>query len=266
MTARIPKHEFEKLTHMVAESSKKSADITQLIQQLDIPEITSTNLESAQKARDCLKEIFFTKGYTILDVVVALSGHGPVSDSDTHYRGRVMEGVLGGSFTAKSQPDFAYGDLKLIETVADHVLSQILTVGVIFNSSKRGGRKNGEYQIVDNYHDSAFYKKVRQAVIMSYRKEGKQLGMKPDNIFVFEADNKLWADKLKQDWESIRDEMKNTILELKNGTKTRKASGICKSDTLGTRRPNGYLGIRSDGVIFTKAFFEIISRHYAANK
>jgi aspartyl/asparaginyl beta-hydroxylase (cupin superfamily) len=107
---------------------------------------------------------------------------------------------------------------------------------------------------------------MKQAVIMPYRKVGMQLGVTPDAVFVFEADNPLWAKELQEDWESIRDEMIATIEKYKKGQIGRRASGICKSDSTGCRRPHGYLGIRSDGVILTKKFFEIVSKHYTITK
>ena len=257
--ARISSHEFIKLNQLEQISKTKVNAYWALKKQLVIPDKDDPSYEAFIKASEVLRKIFFEEKFNILDAVVAERGYGPATDSDTHYRGRVMESVLNGSFDGKSDPDFRYCELKLIETVGFHKLAQVLTVGAIFNAINKA---NGDYIVVEDYYKSNFYKKVKQALIMSYRKEGMQLGMTPDNIMPFTATEPIWADKLKEDWESVRDEMKQAITEYKAGTRKRKASGICKSDTNGTRRPNGYLGIRSDCVIITPAFFEIISKHY----
>lgn len=256
---RIPAHEFTELSRLEQISKSKVGSYRALKDTLDIPNRDDNSLQALAKASSVLRKIFFEEKFNILDAVVAERGYGPATPSDTHYRGRVMERVLNGSFNGESKPDFAYGDLKLIETRGEHKVAQVLTVGAIFNAIDKA---KGDYLVVDDYYKSNFYKKVKQALIMSYRKEGMQLGMTPDNIMPFTATEPIWADKLKEDWESVRDEMKQAITEYKAGTRKRKASGICKSDTNGTRRPNGYLGIRSDCVIITPTFFEIISKHY----
>jgi hypothetical protein len=253
-SSRIPEKEYKKLLEMVTVSKSKSEKYKALKSKLNIPEITNPSIQSLNDAALVLKELFFDNEFNILDAIVAETGHGPSSDNDTHYRGRVLERVLNGTFTGESAPDFAYGDLKLIETKNLHKITQVMTVGTIFNKSNR------EYKIVEDYYQSNFYKKVKQCLIMSYLKEGKQLGMTPNNIITFNIDDEEWANKLKEDWESIRDQMKEAITEYNSGKRQKKASGICKSDTSGTGRPNGYLGIRSDSIVFTAKFFELISK------
>ena len=205
------------------------------------------------KAKAYLTLLF--SSFNIMEAVVGERGYLLASDDDTHYRGRVLEAVLGGSFDGKSNPDFGWGDLKLIETKESDpsALVQVLTCGVIFTKN----RKTKEYQVVE-YSESNFVKKMRQALIVGYRKEGKQLGREVTTISAFLVDNPAWASQLKEDWESIRDEMVEAIEEEKAGIRARRASGICKSDSSGKRRPHGYLGIRSDSVVITPKFFREI--------
>ena len=202
------------------------------------------------KAKEYLT-LLFSK-FNILETVVGERGYLLASDNDTHYRGRVAETLLDGSFDGKSTPDFGWGDLKLIETKeADSTaLVQVMTCGVIFTKN----RKTKEYEVVE-YNESNFVKKMRQALLVGYRKEGKQLGKDVTSITAFSLDNPVWASQLKEDWESISEEMIEAIEEEKAGIRVRRASGICKSDSSGKRRPHGYLGIRSDSVVFTPKFF-----------
>lgn len=204
------------------------------------------------KAKEYLTLLF--SNFNIMEAVVGERGYLLASDNDTHYRGRVAETLLGGSFDGKSNPDFGWGDLKFIETQADPCsLEQVITCGVIFEKNRR----TKEYEVVE-YNESNFVKKMRQALIVGYRKEGKQLGKNVTSISAFLLDNPVWASRLKEDWESIRDEMVEAIEEEKAGVRVRKSSGITKSDTAGRRRPHGCLGIRSDGVLITKKFFREI--------
>jgi hypothetical protein len=261
--ARIPQNEFLLLKEMEKNSIVKRDSYLSLKNSLVLPSVNDDSITAAHKAADVLREIFFTNKFNIMDVVVGERGYGPTTESDTHYRGRVMESVLGGSFDSKSQPDFRYGDLKMIETKTNHVLAQVMTCGIIFQAIDK---HKGEYDIIENYEDSKFFQKMKQAIIMPYAKKGRQLGVIPESVFVFEASDPVWSKQLKEDWESIRDEMKTAIVSYKNNNTTRRASGICKSDSHGRRRPNGFLGIRSDCVVFTPKFFEIVSRHYTQNK
>lgn len=261
--SRIPDHEYQILLSKTKDSIGKVNEYQSFKASLKIPNRQDNSYDALISASKVLHKIFFERKFNILDAVVAERGYGPRTPDDTHYRGRVLESVLNGSFSGESAPDFAYGDLKLIETKDMHKIAQVMTVGSIFTAVNKD---SGDYSVVDNYAQSNFYKKVKQCLIMSYLKEGKQLGMTPNNIMPFTADNPLWAKELKEDWESIRDEMKQTIIEYKSGKRKRKPSGICKSDTSGKRRPNGYLGIRSDCVIFTAKFFELVSNYYYNKK
>ena len=257
--SRIPEHEYKILLAKTKDSIDKVNAYQSFKASLSIPDKTDSSYNALIDASNVLKKVFFEKKFNILDAVVAERGYGPSTPDDTHYRGRVLESVLNGSFTGESAPDFAYGDLKLIETKDLHKITQVMTVGAIFNAQDKS---KGEYYIVEDYRQSNFYKKVKQCLIMSYLKEGKQLGMTPNNVIPFTADNEIWAKELQEDWESIRDEMKVAIQEYQAGKRKRKPSGISKSDTNGKRRPNGYLGIRSDCVIFTPKFFELVSKYY----
>lgn len=262
MAARIPAEDYRELLRLTESARARTGEYWRVKQGLQIPDVGDSSLAAAQQAAHVLREIFVHNGFSLIDAIVAERGYGPTSDSDTHFRGRALESVLNGSFNGLSEPDYGYGDLKLIETRADHVLTQVLTVGAIFAARDKS---TGDYVIETDYLKSNFYKKVQQAIIVAYRKQSKQLGVRVDQVLVFQADNPLWARQLQEDWESIRDEMTQAIEEFRAGKRTRRASGICRSDTAGKRRPHGYLGIRSDSVIFTRQFYELMSRHYAEN-
>ena len=109
--------------------------------------------------------------------------------------------------------------------------------------------------IVTDYYKSHFFTKMEDTLLITYFKNGK-IGKEVNNVCTFSIRDTLWASRLKEDWESIRDEMILAIEGEKNGTVVRRSSGICKSDS-GTnsksksRRPNGLLGIRRDSVVIT---------------
>jgi len=256
---RIPPADYQLLNEYVKKAHKRTADYHKIKQSSVIPDPNSNTLKSANQACEHLRTLFFEHKFNLIDVIVAECGKGPTNENDTHFRGRILESVLNGSFNGLAEPDFKYGDLKLIETQAPHVLEQVLTVGRIFRAIDKAA---GQYEIESDYYCSGFYSKMKQAVIVTYRKQAKQAGVTPDSVFVFRADDAKWAKELKEDWESIGDEMTVAIKEYRAGKRKRRKSGICSSDTDGRRRPHGYLGIRSDGVIFTRQFFELISRHY----
>jgi hypothetical protein len=260
--ARIPENDYRELLRLTEEARPKKSAYFAVKNRLTIPDVTDSSLKAAKQAKRVLEEIFIKHGFSLIDAIVSERGYGPISDSDTHFRGRALESVLNGSFNGLSEPDYRYGDLKLIETRQDYVLTQVLTVGAIFSANDKA---TGDYVIEHDYLKSKFYAKVRQAIIVAYRKQSKQLGVRVEQVIVFEVDNPLWAQQLQEDWLSIKDEMVMSITEFKEGKRKRRASGICRSDTAGKRRPNGYLGIRSDGVVFTAKFYELMARHYAEN-
>jgi hypothetical protein len=258
--AKIPADDYQTMLGLIESSRARKASYFSAKDSLTIPDPADASLAAAHQARDVLRALFIDQGFTIFDALVSEHPEWHLGESDTHFRGRMLETVLNGSFNGLSEPDFRYGDLKLIETVADHRLAQVLTVGAIFAARDKS---LGDYDIVRDYRASRFYHKVQQAIIASYRKVSRQLGNQIDSVFVFEADDPAWATQLQEDWLSIAEEMAETIELYRAGRTPRRKSGICRSDSSGRRRPHGYLGIRSDGVVFTKRFYEIISRHYA---
>jgi hypothetical protein len=260
--ARIPPSDYAELLRLTESAKPKKSAYFAVKNKLTIPDVNDPSLKAAHQAKQVLEEIFIEHKFNLIDAIVSERGYGPISDSDTHFRGRALESVLNGSFNGLSEPDYRYGDLKLIETKRDYVLTQVLTVGAIFGAKDKAA---GDYEIEHDYFKSKFYHKVRQAIIVAYRKQSKQLGINVEQVIVFQVDNPVWARQLQEDWLSIRDEMIVAITEFRAGKRSRRASGICRSDTAGKRRPNGYLGIRSDGVVFTAKFYELMARHYAEN-
>jgi hypothetical protein len=262
MAARITPEDYRELLRLTEAARSRTAEYLRVKAGSKIPSVADASLTAAREARAHLHRIFIQHQFNLLDVIVAERGHGPVSDSDTHFRGRALELALNGTFNGLSEPDYKYGDLKLIEIVRDYVLAQVMTCGVIFAAEDK---ETGVYIEEQDYFRSNFYKKMRQAIILGYQKRSRQLGVEVRHVILFQADDPLWAEELKADWLSIRDEMTVAIAEFRAGKRIRRSSGICRSDTSGKRRPNGYLGIRSDSVVFTKKFFELMARHYAGN-
>lgn len=252
---KISNGEFEIIKLIESKSLEKKADYEEFKSQADIPSATATDTQSAVAATNYLKQLFET--FNIMDVVVGERGKGPSTTSDTHYRGRVFEQALNGSFDGKSEPDLGYAELKMIETSKKHTLTQVMTCGVIYEAINKA---KGEYQQVWDYEDSKFFTKMQSAILVSYLKVGQQLGFDVNNVIHFSVQDPRWALELKEDWISIRNEFDEAIAEYKAGTRKRKAAGICKSDTSGNRRPNGYLGIRSDSIVITRKFFELVSK------
>lgn len=241
--ARIPANELKRLKEIEQECLLKKSEYLKFKKE-------NMHIDTLESAFDYLVKLF--SKFTLFEVIVAERGYLNSTDNDTHYRGRVLELCLGGSFDGKPLPDFDWGELKSIETKSYGELEQVITCGRIFTKSK------GDYVIKENYYDSAFYQKMKDAVLIGYLKEGKQLGCIVNSLSHFSINNPKWKERLKEDWESISSEMLSSIEKFKmDGEK--KASGICKSDTNGTRRPHGLLGIRSDGVIFTKKLFREIT-------
>jgi hypothetical protein len=255
---RIPDGEWRKIKDELEPAARERvADYFDLKKTLDIPGPTDASDDAPLAALDALNVIFFEQKFNILDAVVAeriARGEqpvGPISQNDTHYRGRLLERVLNGNCTGASSPDFARFELKLVETSSLHRLEQVMTIGAI-------SPRSSPVTVGTSYLESSFYKKMKKCIIMTYAKSGKQVGFQPNHLFLFEADASDWAASLQEDWESIAKEYVQTIAS----NKKKRASGYCKSDTAGARRPNGLLGIRSDGVIFTATMFERASRFY----
>jgi hypothetical protein len=246
--ARISAVELQKLGDFEKESLSRAKEYQDFKKSSNIPD--KNDPAGCGIAVQYLKELFFEKKFNLFDVVTGERGFLLASENDTHYRGRVFESALNGLSTGSSKSDFAYAELKLIETKPQDStkLDQFMTCGVIFSKSK------GTYEVVDDYYESNFFKKLNTTIVVSYFKEGKQLGRIVNNVVVLDLNDAKWSQRLKEDWESIRDEMKLAIAEYER-TGIRKTSGICKSDTSGARRPHGLLGIRSDSVGITSKFF-----------
>ena len=230
-------------------SSAKSTEFSELKNTLKIPEPSDSSIEAAKLTVSFLKTVFLEYKYSLLDAIVSVTGQGPSSQSDTHYRGRVLEAVLNGSFDGLSRSDFAYAELKLIETISKNKMCQVMTAGRIFKKTKK------DYEIDHDYDPSKFYKKMKTTIIVGYQKQGKQLGFDVNGVYLLDIENPIWAKELKEDWISIRDAMIQAIADEKAGKIKRKASGILSSRH---KTPNGLLGVRSDSVIIRNKLFQQI--------
>ena len=248
MTQRISPSEVKILEAMVAQA--KANEFTEFKNSARLPCPNDPSLEAANQAVEFLKEAFITKGFSLLDAIVATTGKGPASSSDTHYRGRVLEAVLNGSFDGKPQSDFAYAELKATETKTNGDLCQIITAGAIFTKRK------GQYDVVTRYEDSKFVSKLKRTIIVGYEKVGQQLGFDVKNVTMIDINDPRFAQQLKEDWESISQAMVQAIQDERDGKIVRKASGILSAKH---KTPNGLLGVRSDSVTLTNKFYRLIS-------
>lgn len=256
---RISESEYAEICQEV-ESRLQSGIVSRyvdFVQKLKIPNPNDHTPSAAAEAVAALNELS-DAGFDILDLVLGTRGYGPSSSSDTHFRGRALELVLNGIFSGKSSPDFAYGDLKLIECADRERMVQVMTVGIIAAAD----RKNLEYEIPDEFKDSKFYQKAKSLIIQPYLKKGKQLGFKQLPAFNFRLEDGDFEHRCREDWYAIRDHLSSRVQLARSGKIVRRASGICKSDTDGKRTPNGLLGIRSDSVIITKKLFKEMVEFY----
>jgi len=256
--SRISKQEYRFLKNEETKRQARQEDFKTLISSLPKPDQESSNFSEAQKAVNIVVEMR-DQGYDVFDAVVLSKGFIASTDSDTHGKNRAWETFFGGRGDGSPEPDALWGEIKLSQITKEHTLEQVMTIGTL---SKRN-KETKEREVKDNFEDSYTYKKLKKCFVTTYYQEGKQKGHKISESFVFEVENPLWYDRIKEDWEFYRDEYRQRYADYKAGKIKKRASGIMKSDTKGGRCPNGTLGIRSDSIIFNKKFFKEASEYYA---
>ena len=223
-----------------------------------MPDITKDSIVEAQKAVKLVKEMK-KYGYDIFDAAVLSKGYVVTNQNDTHGKNRAWETFFGGRGDGKPTPDAPWGEIKLCQIVSEHKLEQVMTVGSLSKKDK----ETKERYVEDKFEDSSTYDKLKRCFITTYFQDGKQKGREISESFIFEVENEAWFSRIKEDWEHYKAEYLDQYSKYKSGEIKKKASGVMKSDTSGSRCPNGTLGIRSDAIIFTEQFFQEVSKHYA---
>lgn len=255
--ARIKQNEYNIILQETNKRKARSREFKNFLKTQPFPDSDSNNISEAYKAK-ALMEAIRDEGFDIWDIAVQAKGYVVKNNNDTHSKNRAFEDFLGGICNGKPEPDCSWGEIKLSQLVGAHKLEQVMTVGRIYKTDK----ETGERSIADKFEDSSTYQKLKTCLITTYLQQGKQLGKKIQNSFVFEVENEEWFERIKEDWEFYREEFIEYDRLVREGKRKKRASGIMKSDTSGNRSPNGTLGIRSDGIIFNKKFFMEVSKYY----
>ena len=253
---RISQTEYNQLMAETQTRIDRADNFLSVVQKCEMPNPDSANPEEALKAKHLIETIR-DNNFDIFDIAVAANGYIVCSESDTHGKNRSFETFLGGRGDGEPDPDCAWGEIKLSQIVSEHKLEQVMTVGRIYKTDKKTKTRT----ISERFEDSSTFKKLKNCLIATYFQEGKQLGHKISNVFVFNVEDELWFQRIKEDWEFYRNEYLVREKLLSEGKIKRRPSGIMKSDS-GKRCPNGTLGIRSDSIIFNKKFFMEVSKHY----
>lgn len=250
--SRIPEKEYNYIINVATPIiAARAHSFKEFFDKFPKPDRNSSSPDELQKLVDIFNGIQNSE-YDIRDLMYYANGFLVKSQDDTHVKGRAVEKALGGRCDGKPDSDFIFAELKLIQTIrtCDN-LEQVLTIGAIAPGKV----------IVENFEESCTYKKLKSMFVATYLREGKQLGHKINSHFVFNVKDPKFFNKIKEDYEFYVKEWKKAREEELAGTKIKKASGIMKSDN-GLRCPNHTLGIRSDGIIFTKKFFKEVSNYY----
>lgn len=171
------------------------------------------------------------------------------NQDDTHAKNRLFEKAMGGKCDSLPIPDRNDGEIKLTQITKEHNLEQVITIGRI---------QPENCEKYPCFEQSCTFKKMQKMLVVSYVKEGGQLGRKLFNPFIFEVENPKWFSRIKEDWDYYHKEYYKSLKE-----NHKKPSGYMKSDTSGGRCPNHTLGIRTDSIIITKSFFQEVSEYYA---
>lgn len=255
---RIRPEEYRKINEILEkETIPRSESFTSLIGSLPKADPVSSCPLEINKTIKIIEELK-KYNFNLFDICYNYQGFVSKTTSDTHSKNRAFEKFMGGKGDGKSNPDFESHELKLIQVVKNcHDVEQVLTIGKMFP---------GNYSENCLFEDSACYKKLKRMLVVTYKREGKQLGREIQSYFLFEIDTSPWYNQIKEDWEFYQKEYQAAKRRheeqlASNPKHKKKASGIMKSD-MGLRCPNGKLGIRTDGIIFTKKFFKEVSEYY----
>tara|TARA_R100000008_G_C3532351_1_gene139979 strand:- start:49 stop:828 length:780 start_codon:yes stop_codon:yes gene_type:complete len=256
---RIPHDDYKQMNEVLLPRAKsKQKEYEEFLKKLDFPDKRSSSIVEAHKAAKVIKE-HRKHGWDLVDLVNKQSGFFFKSENDTHHKNRSLEKFLGGRGDGLPEPDAPWGEIKLAQIMAPnkrdefdrHKLEQIITIGAF---------KRDEIQ--PKFIESTIYKKLRVMLAITYLQESKQLGRKFLDAFVFKITDHDWMWRIKQDYDHYAQEYLLALAEYKAGIRERRPSGIMKSDTKGSRCPNGTLGIRSDSIIFTRTFFKEVCEYY----
>tara|TARA_R100001460_G_scaffold98051_2_gene140796 strand:- start:535 stop:1272 length:738 start_codon:yes stop_codon:yes gene_type:complete len=197
-------------------------------------------IKGVTMVRNMIKE-----GHNIYDVLNDY-GKGAISSSDdTHSAPRKWEKWLGGRGDGDPKPDTKHSEIKLNEVDQKHELPKanpVLNIGAI------QPKKVDDYKC---FEESSCYKKMKNMWITTHSNNYKKI----EGTFVFEVDNSLWFDRVKEDYEFFHN-LYTTRRDA--GLRSSKSSIVSSS----TPSPNGTLQVRSDAIMFSRDFFREVSKYY----
>ena len=240
---RIKEPELKVIKEQMIKASTRSNSFSALKNRIGIPDPESTDRISTEQCNSLVREMI-NRNYNIFDILHDC-GRGAISSKDdTHKKGREFEKFLGGRGDGDPSPDTAHAEIKLTKVDEKHMLpakNPVLNIGTIQPRGKK----------YKTYEESSCYKKQERVLVSSYSGYGEKF----EGTFIFEGDNPLWLSRLKEDYEAILSKHNQSV---KLGIKSSKSSIV--SSTFKT--PNGCLCVRSNSVMWTKEFFEEVSKHY----
>ena len=210
---------------------------------IGIPDPNSKDRTATQQCNSLIRELI-NRNHNIFDILYDYGKGAITSKNDTHSKNRKLEKWLGGRGDGDPSPDTEHCEIKLTKVDEKHILPKknpVLNIGAI-------QPKNKNY---NNFEESTCYQKLKRMLVISYTGYGEKLV----GTFIFDLNNKKWYDRIKEDYETLLTEYKNSI---KQGIRSSNSSVV--SSTFKT--PNGCLCVRSDSVMWTKSFFKEVSEHY----
>jgi len=228
---RIKEKELKAIKEQMTIASSRSDSFVSLKNRNGIPDPECSERKATEQCNALVREMI-NRNYNIFDILQDY-GRGAISSTnDTHSKNRKFEKFLGGRGDGDPTPDTKHSEIKL---------TKVFNIGAI---QPRGKKYN-------SYEESSCYEKHKRMLISSYSGYGEKF----EGTFIFEGDDPLWFDRLKEDYEAILSVYKSCV---KKGIRSSNSSIV--SSTFKT--PNGCLCVRTNSIMWTKEFFEEVSKHY----
>jgi len=241
--ARISKQKQKAIAEGMRQAKKRSDSFRDLVAQNPKPNPNVGNLLEAQKGVKMVNNMI-EDGFNIYDMLNDFNKGAISSKNDTHSAPRKWEKWLGGRGDGDPSPDTLHSEIKLNEVDEKHELPKrnpVLNIGRIQPKGKN----------YKTFEESSCYEKMKRAWITTHSNNYSKL----EGSFVFEVDNPLWRDAVKEDYETYLKEYQRRQI-----TGERSSNSSCVPSTFPC--PNGTLCVRSDSIMMTKDFFREVSKHY----
>ncbi len=241
--ARINKQKLQDIEAGMKEASSRRNKFRSLLSKFPKPDPNIEDLKEAHKGVELVNNMI-KEGFNVFDVLDDFKKGAITSKNDTHSAPRKFEKWLGGRGDGDPKPDTKHSEIKLNEVDEKHELPRrnpVLNIGKI-------QPKNSNYK---NFEDSSCYKKMERMWVTTHSNNYSKI----EGSFVFEVDNSLWFDRVKEDYEFYLKEFKR---RLKTGERSSNSSRVPST----FKSPNNTLSVRSDSIMITESFFREISKHY----